>query len=105
LREERDGSLDPARSPFGWLAMANVRSAAASDAGKSHWNDFTAAACRAPIRSPLQPTVPVVKPAPQVCEGGPAMWIVFYIATIASLSALGLAPNFVPETKDDDSDI
>ena len=38
-------------------------------------------------------------------KGGPAMWIVFYIATIASLSALGLAPNFVPEAKDDDSDI
>jgi hypothetical protein len=37
-------------------------------------------------------------------KGGPAMWIVFYIATIASLSALGLAPNVVPETKDDDSD-
>jgi hypothetical protein len=37
-------------------------------------------------------------------RGGPAMWIVFYIATIASLSALGLAPNLVPETKDDDSD-
>jgi hypothetical protein len=33
------------------------------------------------------------------------MWIVFYIATIASLSALGLAPSFVPETNDDDSDI
>jgi hypothetical protein len=32
------------------------------------------------------------------------MWIVFYIATIASLSALGLAPNFGPETNDDDSD-
>ena len=32
------------------------------------------------------------------------MWIVFYIATIASLSALGLAPNVVPETKDDNSD-
>jgi len=32
------------------------------------------------------------------------MWIVFYIATIASLSALGLAPNVVPETEDDDSD-
>jgi hypothetical protein len=32
------------------------------------------------------------------------MWIVFYIATIASLSALGLAPNVVPEMKDDDSD-
>ena len=32
------------------------------------------------------------------------MWIVFYIATIASLSALGLAPNFGPETEDDDSD-
>jgi hypothetical protein len=28
------------------------------------------------------------------------MWIVFYIATIASLSALGLVPNVVPETKD-----
>ena len=37
-------------------------------------------------------------------KGEPAMWIVFYIATIASLSALGLAPNVVPETKDDDSD-
>jgi hypothetical protein len=37
-------------------------------------------------------------------RGGPAMWIVFYIATIASLSALGLAPNVVPETEDDDSD-
>ena len=37
-------------------------------------------------------------------KGGPAMWIVFYIATIASLSALGLAPNVVPETEDDDSD-
>jgi len=33
------------------------------------------------------------------------MWIVFYIATIASLSALGLAPNFQPETTDDDSEI
>ena len=32
------------------------------------------------------------------------MWIVFYIATIASLSALGPAPNFGPETNDDDSD-
>jgi hypothetical protein len=32
------------------------------------------------------------------------MWIVFYIATIASLSAFGLVPNVVPETKDDDSD-
>jgi len=32
------------------------------------------------------------------------MWIVFYIATIASLSALGLAPTVVPETEDDDSD-
>jgi hypothetical protein len=32
------------------------------------------------------------------------MWIVFYIATIASLSALGLVPNVVPEMKDDDSD-
>jgi hypothetical protein len=76
----------------------------ASDARKSHSNDFPATAGRAPIRSPSRPTVPAVKPAPQVCEGGPAMWIVFYIATIASLSALGLAPNVVPETKDDDSD-
>jgi hypothetical protein len=32
------------------------------------------------------------------------MWIVFYIATIASLSALGLAPNVAPETNDDDSE-
>jgi hypothetical protein len=32
------------------------------------------------------------------------MWIVFYIATIASLSALGLAPNLLPEETDDDSD-
>ena len=32
------------------------------------------------------------------------MWIVFYIATIASLSALGLAPSVVSETEDDDSD-
>jgi hypothetical protein len=32
------------------------------------------------------------------------MWIVFYIATIASLSALGLVPDMAPETEDDDSD-
>jgi hypothetical protein len=32
------------------------------------------------------------------------MWIVFYIATIASLSALGLAPNFLPEKTDEESD-
>ena len=32
------------------------------------------------------------------------MWIVFYIATVASLSALGLAPDVVPETEADDSD-
>ncbi len=30
------------------------------------------------------------------------MWIVFYIATIASLSALGLAPNLPTETTDED---
>jgi hypothetical protein len=36
--------------------------------------------------------------------GDRVMWIVFYIATIASLSALGLAPNLLPEETDDDSD-
>lgn len=37
--------------------------------------------------------------------GGTAMWIVFYIATIASLSALGLAPNVLPEETDEEPEV
>ncbi|HET7257269.1 MAG TPA: hypothetical protein VFJ46_26195 [Xanthobacteraceae bacterium] len=37
-------------------------------------------------------------------DRGDAMWIVFYIATIASLSALGLAPNFRPDETDEEPD-
>jgi hypothetical protein len=32
------------------------------------------------------------------------MWIVLYVATIASLSALGLAPPFLPVEIDEDLD-
>ena len=31
-------------------------------------------------------------------DGGSAMWIVLYVATIASLSALGLVPTLPVET-------
>jgi hypothetical protein len=30
------------------------------------------------------------------------MWIVLYVATIASLSAMGLLPNFLPADIDED---
>lgn len=55
-----------------------------------------------PIRPPSQPTVPGVEPSYRFVDRGDAMWIVFYIATIASLSALGLAPNFVLEEMDEE---
>jgi hypothetical protein len=34
--------------------------------------------------------------------GGRAMWIVMYVAMIASLSAMGLAPSLVPVAADED---
>jgi hypothetical protein len=34
--------------------------------------------------------------------GGLAMWIVMYVAMIASLSAMGLAPNLLPVETDKD---
>jgi hypothetical protein len=34
--------------------------------------------------------------------GGRAMWIVMYVAMIASLSAMGLAPSLVPVPADED---
>ena len=34
--------------------------------------------------------------------GGRAMWIVMYVAMIASLSAMGLAPSLVPLPADED---
>lgn len=55
-----------------------------------------------PIRPPSQPTVPGVEPSHGFVDRGDAMWIVFYIATIASLSALGLAPNFLPDETDEE---
>lgn len=57
-----------------------------------------------PIRPPSQTTVPGVEPSLGFVDRGDAMWIVFYIATIASLSALGLAPNFLPDETDEEPD-
>jgi hypothetical protein len=57
-----------------------------------------------PIRPPSQTTVPGVEPSLGFVDRGDTMWIVFYIATIASLSALGLAPNFLPDEADEEPD-
>ena len=56
---------------------------------------------KAPIPSLCGPTLygrdrGVVEP------GGKAMWIVMYVAMIASLSAMGLAPSLVPVPADED---
>ena len=55
-----------------------------------------------PISPPLAPTVSGVEPAAAGLSGDWAMWIIWYVAMVASLRAMGLAPSPVPVRTDED---
>src|SRR5215469_17826916 len=60
-------------------------------------------AAQVPIPPPLAPTVPGVEPAARGFRPGEwVMWIIWYVAMMASLRAVGLAPNPVPVRIDED---
>jgi hypothetical protein len=68
-------------------------------AGKSRPKDFYSRDGES-----LNPTVLVVNGAPRGIfrRGDEAMWIVLYVATIATLSAMGIVPAFPPAEIDED---
>ena len=55
-----------------------------------------------PISPPLAPTVQAWSPPRRVYSGDWAMWIIWYVAMVASLRAMGLAPSPVPVRTDED---
>src|SRR5262245_29678459 len=71
-------------------------------AGKSHFKDFCLDRQHKSQFHRLGANSSGVEPALRVHRGDWAMWIIWYVAMMASLRAMGLAPIAVPVQTDDE---
>src|SRR5262249_7061907 len=101
--EGRRCSVTPLTIPDARPSGARMNRRVVGVAGKSHFKDFhLGPMAQVPISPPLAPSGSGVEPAAVGSWGDRAMWIIWYVAMVASLRAMGLAPSPVPVRTDED---